>query len=40
MLLAGEYAQRSIIRKLTKYSDAVVHIPVFYSAGFGFDFSR
>ena len=35
MLLAGKFAQRSIIRKLTKYSDAVVHIPVFYTAGLG-----
>jgi len=36
----GKYAQRSIIKKLTKYSDAVVHIPVFYSVSFGLDFSR
>jgi hypothetical protein len=40
LLLARKYAQRPIIRKLTKYSNAVVHIPVFYSVGFGFASSR
>jgi len=44
-ILGGSLKQNAeviyhILPNLTKYSNTVVHIPVFYFVGFGFDFSR